>query len=262
MNRCVPSLGVGLAWRPGLDGLLGRLADRVSYLRIAPGTSLLPALDECGLRLVARGSGAALMAPGPLRHDYVARLRRWHDARRFAWYSEPLNLGAACADSASSPNVWPRDGDARELRSLAPRVRKVCTTLPAPVVLDDLAPRASVEPGASVMNRLANRTGCYVALDLGRLVRDCRRYALDPVAVLAQHDLDRVVEVVTGGPNPEGHPDRGAVADLLRVVLLSCPNLGGITYVPVEADHAAVRAIDVLVTLWARYQPLPSRLAS
>ena len=95
------------------------------------------------------------------------------------------------------------------------------------------------------------------------------------MATLAALDLERVIEIHVAGGGPRGGQlspgdciTPAPVLELLRYALLSCPNVGGVTFelpgtwYSVLGEEGLVAELRRLRSLWHRYQPLPSRLAS
>jgi len=193
---------------------------------------------------------------------YVDQLAAWR--RRFgcAWVSEHLSftrVGAGHEVNASMALPVPYDHEVLEL--LVPRVLEVQDRLGCPFLLEnnvyyiDFPEQEMGE--AEFLNRLMQRTGCGLLLDLHNVYTNAVNHGFDARRFLRSLDLDRVVEIhVAGGEPMMGfHTDShtGPVAEgvwpFLEYVVPHTGMLRGVTFEFHESSWPMLHDAGVLAQL-------------
>ena len=261
----IPRLGVGVLYNPSLAGFVCspdlKLLD---YLAVIPDRfwtdrgpgrpdrfveigAWMAVLEHAAARLplVSHSVGMSIGSARWFDAEYLEQLARWAERFRFPWHSDHLSFARVAGEDAHSVAAGmacpvPYDGEVLEM--VAERVELVRRTVPAPFLLEnnvyyvDLPEQEMTEP--EFLNRLAERTGCGLLLDVHNVYVNSVNHGFDPAAFIGALELDRVVEVhVAGGSEMAGmYTDSHAgpcpepVWELLDRVVAGAPNLCGITF--------------------------------
>ncbi|GDY32953.1 DUF692 domain-containing protein [Gandjariella thermophila] len=230
----LPSLGVGIGWRPEIDLTVERLPG-VDFVEVVAENLRADALPESvqllrdrGLPVLPHAVTLSLGGAEPVdRHrvEHLARLAEVLDA--------PLVSDHACFVRAAGLEAGhllpvPRTRDALDV--LVANVRAAQAELPVPLAVENVAalldwPEAELTEGA-FLAELVERTGCRLLVDVANLYANAHNIGTDPAAFLDTVPLERVAYVhVAGGVWREGlyhdshaHPVPGEVLDLLAAL--------------------------------------------
>jgi uncharacterized protein len=195
--------------------------------------------------LVAHGIGLSIGSAGLLDLEYVDQVAAWQRRFAFRWHSDHLSYVRVVDEGGHDHNAglaipFPYDEDV--LAMIAERVELVHERVPAPFLLEnnvsyiDIPDQDMSEP--EFLNRLTERTGCGLLLDVHNVVVNATNHGFDASGFVRDIDLTRVVEVhVAGGSELAGmYTDShsgaapAAVWRLLDEVVAAAPNLCGITF--------------------------------
>jgi uncharacterized protein (UPF0276 family) len=276
-------LGVGLLYNPALPEFLRAHLDAVDYVEIIPdmgqtdhGPDHTPRYVEIEdwetflewlvhrRPVVAHHIGLSIGSADHFDPDYVRRMDQWHQRYPFAWCSDHLSFSQVTSDHGRSYSVGlalpiPYDGDL--LERIEGRVRHLQGVLPSAFLLEnnvyffDIPDQEMTEP--EFLNRLTDRTGCGLLLDIHNLYANARNHGFDPYAFLAQLDLTRVIEIHIAGGNEVGGmyadshsgPCPEPVWELLRYVVPNTPHLCGITFEFHESYYPHLGAEGIIAQL-------------
>jgi len=199
-------LGLGVGWRPEIDGLAGRpelgfveaVAESVDPRRPAAG---LLAARERGLAVVPHGIRLSLGGaerPDSRRLEHLGAV-----AQRFAapLVSEHIAFVRAAGQEAGHLLPVPRTHEALEI--LTENVAIAQRALPVPLALEHVAalvewPEAELDEAAFV-SELIDRTGALLLLDLSNLYANAHNHGYDARGALARFPLERIAYVHVGG---------------------------------------------------------------
>lgn len=263
-----PLLGLGIAWRPGLEEAIERadlrfvetVAENVDARRLP--RALLAARAR-GLEVIPHGITLSLGGaerPDRRRLDHLAILA---DSLDSPLVSE--HIAFVRAGGVEAGHVLPVPRTAQALDILTENVLLARERLPVPLALEHVA--AMVEwPGAEMdeahfVTELLDRTGALLLLDVSNLYANASNHGYDARAALARFPLQRIAYVhVGGGVHRDGmyhdtHADP-VVPGVLELVEELCA-LAGAPGVLLERDDvlppcdallAELRAIEAAAT--------------
>lgn len=193
--------------------------------------------------VVLHGIGLSICSADVFDREYIDQLARFCGRWQCAWVSEHLSFsrfGREHEANAAMALGPPYDHELLDL--LLPRLREMRQVLGVPVLIEnnvrylDYGDDELDEPG--FLNALVSGSGCSLLLDLHNLYTNVCNHGQDPVAFLADLNLQAVVEVhVAGGEEMLGlHADshvgpvHAGVWPLLERLLPQAPHLRAITY--------------------------------
>jgi len=206
MHSTIQRLGMGVGWRPEIDGLAARpelgfveaIAESVDPRR--PPAGLLAARER-GLAVVPHGIGLSLGGaerPDSRRLEHLGAV-----AQRFAapLVSEHIAFVRAAGQEAGHLLPVPRTHEALEI--LTENVAIAQRALPVPLALEHVAalvewPEAELDEAAFV-SELIDRTGALLLLDLSNLYANAHNHGYDARGALARFPLERIAYVHVGG---------------------------------------------------------------
>ena len=206
MHSTIQRLGMGVGWRPEIDGLAARpelgfveaIAESVDPRR--PPAGLLAARER-GLAVVPHGIGLSLGGaerPDSRRLEHLGAV-----AQRFAapLVSEHIAFVRAAGQEAGHLLPVPRTHEALEI--LTENVAIAQRALPVPLALEHVAslvewPEAELDEAAFV-SELIERTGALLLLDLSNLYANAHNHGYDARGALARFPLERIAYVHVGG---------------------------------------------------------------
>ena len=206
MHSTIQRLGMGVGWRPEIDGLAARpelgfveaIAESVDPHR--PPAGLLAARER-GLAVVPHGIGLSLGGaerPDSRRLEHLGAV-----AQRFAapLVSEHIAFVRAAGQEAGHLLPVPRTHEALEI--LTENVAIAQRALPVPLALEHVAalvewPEAELDEAAFV-SELIDRTGALLLLDLSNLYANAHNHGYDARGALARFPLARIAYVHVGG---------------------------------------------------------------
>jgi len=206
MHSTIQRLGMGVGWRPEIDGLAARpelgfveaIAESVDPRR--PPAGLLAARER-GLAVVPHGIGLSLGGaerPDSRRLEHLGAV-----AQRFAapLVSEHIAFVRARGQEAGHLLPVPRTHEALEI--LTENVAIAQRALPVPLALEHVAalvewPEAELDE-ATFVSELIDRTGALLLLDLSNLYANAHNHGYDARGALARFPLERIAYVHVGG---------------------------------------------------------------
>lgn len=260
----IPRLGVGVLYNPSLAGFLRSDLELLDYVAVIPDRfwtdrgpghparfeeigAWMEVLEHVAVRrpVVSHSVGMSIGSAEWFDGEHLEQLARWERRFGFPWHSDHLSFARVAGEDAHSVATGmacpvPYDGEVLEM--VAERVERVMRTVAAPFLLEnnvyyvDLPEQEMTEP--EFLNRLAERTGCGLLLDVHNVYVNSVNHGFDPAAFVDALDLGRVVEVhIAGGSEMLGmYTDSHAgpcpepVWELLDRVAAGAPNLCGITF--------------------------------
>jgi uncharacterized protein (UPF0276 family) len=204
--RATSRLGLGIGWRPELEGLIARadlgfvevVAENVDARRLPPA---LLAARERGLEVIPHGIRLSLGGaerPDPERLDHLAAV-----AERLGAPLVSEHIAFVRADGVEAGHVLPVARTHEALEIITENVLLAQERLPVPLALEHVA--AMVEwPGAEMdeatfVCELLERTGALLLLDLSNLYANAHNHGYDAARALSRFPLRRIAYVHVGG---------------------------------------------------------------
>jgi uncharacterized protein (UPF0276 family) len=233
MDQPLPTLGLGIGWRPELALAIDRRSGlgfvEVIAESLDPWGEIprpLVRLRERGVAVVPHGITLSLGGaepPDPVRLQALARL-----ATRFGSPLVSEHVAFVRGGGIEAGHLLPVPMTRDALDVLVANVRTACAALPVPLALENIAtlfewPEPEMDE-AAFLGELLERTDALLLLDLENVYANARNHGRDPAALLDRLPLERLAYVhVAGGLEREGvyhdshaHPVPDAVLDLLR----------------------------------------------
>jgi uncharacterized protein (UPF0276 family) len=199
-------LGLGIGWRPELEGLIASadlgfveaVAENVDARRLP---SALVEARERGLQVIPHGIRLSLGGaerPDHARLDHLAILA---DSLDSPLVSE--HIAFVRADGVEAGHVLPVARTSQALDILTENVQLAQARLPVPLALEHVAamvewPHAEMDEAAFV-TELLDRTGALLLLDVSNLYANAFNHGYDAIAALARFPLQRIAYVHVGG---------------------------------------------------------------
>jgi uncharacterized protein len=293
----LPHLGAGILYNPSLSGFLRDHIHAYDYLEIIPdmfwtdgGRGVEPRYIELGtwvdelealagrVPLVSHSTGFSLGSADGFDIQPVEHLAEWHRRYGFMWHSDHLSFvrvsdGDGHDENAALALPFPYDEEMLDL--VVDRVDLVQGKVPLPFLIENNvafveAPEQEMsEP--QFLNRLHERTGCGLLLDLHNLYANARNHRFDALDFLDDLNLRAVVEIhIAGGSELGGMwtdshagPVAEPVWDLLEATVPRTPALCGITFEFHDSYFSLLGDIGVAEQLvrarsaWDRLHPSP-----
>ena len=210
MTHTVPALqGVGLGLRRSMLGELAGRGDRlaVDFLEVAP-ENWIGVGGAYGRRLreltdrypfASHGLSLSIGGPAPLDREFLARLREFLDAHRFALYSEHLSY---CSDEGHLYDLMPIPFTAAAVRRVVERIHAVQDALGRRIAVENVSYYAA--PGAQMselefLNAVLERADCGLLLDVNNVYVNSINHRYDARAFLAGIPADRVLYMHVAG---------------------------------------------------------------
>jgi uncharacterized protein (UPF0276 family) len=204
--RATTRLGLGIGWRPELEGLIARadlgfvevVAENVDARRLPPA---LLAARERGLEVIPHGIRLSLGGaerPDPERLDHLAAV-----AERLGAPLVSEHIAFVRADGVEAGHVLPVARTHEALEIITENVLLAQERLPVLLALEHVA--AMVEwPGAEMdeatfVCELLERTGALLLLDLSNLYANAHNHGYDAARALSRFPLRRIAYVHVGG---------------------------------------------------------------
>jgi uncharacterized protein (UPF0276 family) len=194
--------------------------------------------------LVAHHIGLSIASATPCDAEYLDQIAAWHARWRYPWISDHLSFSMVEGTEGvgSAGIALPASYDEPVLDMVAQRVIAIKQKTGAPFLLENPAryilypDEAMSEP--EFINRLCERTGGGLLLDLHNLLCNAINPRFDAAEWLAAIDLDHVVEIhVAGGAMigdiyADSHAGAcpEAVWSMLDAVVPAARHLRGITF--------------------------------
>ena len=288
----LPELGVGVLYNVALPGFLRSNTEAWDYVEVIPdmfwrdnGRGREPRYDELDgwitelewiashRPVVAHNIGLSLAGTTPLDQQYLTKLVEWHRRFGFRWHSDHLSFVDVASAHGLDHNTglavpMPYDQDVLDL--VAGRVERVQRTIPGAFLVEnnvsfiDFPGQEMSEP--QFLNRLVERTGCGLLLDVHNVYANSRNHGFDAQAFVDALALDQVIEIhIAGGTELDGmwlDSHSGAcpepVLELLDYVAARAPNLRAITfefhesYFPVLGEDGLREQLERARIAWSR----------
>lgn len=283
----IPAYGVGLMYNPALAEFVRSDLETFDYLEITPdmfwtdqGAGQQPRFVELDSTLellewvkerrpiMAHNISLSIGSADLFDQGYISQIAEWHKRYHFPWHSDHLSMvqyidesGQVCDAGLAVPFPY----DYELLDQVAERVAHVQRVIQAPFLVENnvyyiIFPEQEMTE-TEFLNRLTQRTGCGLLLDVHNLYANALNHRYDPIADYLDHlDLDQVIEIHIAGGNEfagmytDSHsgPCPESVWELLEIVVPRTPNLRGITFefhdsyypvlktegIRIELDHA------------------------
>ena len=222
--------------------------------------------------VVAHNIGLSLGSAEHTDDEYIGQIASWHERYGFAWHSDHLSfvdvVGAHLGDEHNAGVPVPVPFDEEILDLISGRIEAVQAAIPAAFLVENSVAFIQI-PGQDMsepqfLNRLTERTGCGLLLDLHNLYANARNHHFDTDEFLAELDLSRVVEIhIAGGGELAGMwtdahsgPPPPPVWELLRQVAPAAPNLRGVTfefhdsYFPAMGEKGVRHQLELARAAW------------
>lgn len=260
----IPRLGVGLSFQDTLSEFVCEHLEAFDFLEIVPdslwndrGRGAQPRYEEKAAALdllssiaerkpiIGHSIGLSIGTDVDIDTEHVDQIATWQERYQFPWHSDHLSFNRLDHASGHSIDVgftMPVPYDFAVLDLLASKVEHMQRHVPAPFLLENNVyyfqiPEQEMTE-AEFLNRLTERTGCGLLLDLHNVYVNSRNHGFEPRAFLEAFDLSRVVEMhIAGGLSVDdvyldahSGPCPEAVWDLLDWILPRVPNLSGVTF--------------------------------
>lgn len=206
--RMMPTLGLGIGWRPELALAIER-REALGFLEVTAENVQLDDIPPALKRMVTRGvpvivHGLSLSLggaerPDPRRLDHLARVAERLNARLVSEH-----LAFVRADGLEAGHLLPVPRTREALEVIIDNVAWARRLLPFPLALENIAtlvewPGAEMDE-ASFLAELLGRTDTGLLFDVSNMYANARNGGWDPVSALARLPLDRLAYVhVAGG---------------------------------------------------------------
>jgi len=201
--------GVGLGLRRSMLGELAGRGDRldVDFLEVAP-ENWIGVGGAYGRRLrdltgrypfASHGLSLSIGGPAPLDREFLARLREFLDAHRFALYSEHLSY---CSDEGHLYDLMPIPFTAAAVRRVVERIHAVQDALGRRIAVENVSYYAA--PGAEMselefLNAVLERADCGLLLDVNNVYVNSINHRYDACEFLAGIPAARVTYMHVAG---------------------------------------------------------------
>jgi uncharacterized protein len=287
----VPKLGVGVLYNPALPEFLRTSLESLDYVEVIPDTfwtdrgagsapryaeleSWVEVLDWLVARrpVIAHNIGFSLGSADRFDIEHVERIADWQRRYRFPWHSDHLSFVRIAGAEGHEHNAGlavPVPYDQELLDLIGERIAYIQRVVPIPFLIEnnvyfvDIPEQEMTEP--EFLNRLTERTGCGLLLDLHNLYANSRNHGFDPHDFLDELDLSRVAQIhIAGGSEVAGmYTDSHAgpcpepVWELLRDTVPATPQLAAITfefhdsYYPLLGIEGVRAQLDRARGIWA-----------
>lgn len=204
----VPSLGLGIGWRPALAlsierrpqiGFVEIVAENIDANRALP--SPLAALQSRGTSIIPHGISLSLGGAEELDLSRVAALDTL--ARRVSAPFVSEHIAFVRADGIEAGHLLPLARTRAALEVLVENIQRAKQLLSVPLALENIStlfdwPSAEMDEAAFVTEAL-ERTDTLLLLDIANVYANSRNLGGDPIATLERLPLHRLAYVHVGG---------------------------------------------------------------
>jgi uncharacterized protein (UPF0276 family) len=214
VNTTIPSLGLGIGWRPEIAHFIERRTDlgfiEVVAENVSAPHSVPPAVDalrERGIRVIPHGISLSLGSAAPL--DRARMKRRATLARRLDAPLVSEHIAFVRGGGVEAGHLLPVPRTREQLAVLVTNIRAAQSMLDVPLAVENIAalfewPNAEMDD-ATFLGELLDQTGVLLLLDLANVHANARNLASDGARILDELPLDRVAYVhVAGGEERDG----------------------------------------------------------
>lgn len=232
MKHPVPTLGLGIGWRPELALAIDRRRDLGFIEIVAEDIAALASIPvpieqrrERGVAVIPHGVSLSLGGAEPLDHGRLNALASLAERLHAPLVSEHIAFVRAGGIETGHLLPLPRTWEALEL--LVAHVQEAQAALPVPLALENIAnlfewPNAEMDE-VTFLTEIFERTEALLLLDIENVYANARNHGYDARAFLDRLPLDRLAYVhIAGGVEREGlyhdthaHAVLPAVLDLL-----------------------------------------------
>ncbi|BCJ61360.1 DUF692 domain-containing protein [Micromonospora endophytica] len=233
--------GVGIGWRPEIDGFVAELPGlrfveviAEALPRSGPPPHGLAALRERGVAVVPHGVRLSLGGAQPVEPARVAHLAAVAELVAAPLVSEHIAFVRAGGLEAGHLLPLPRTREAVDV--VCANVARTQAELPVPLALEPIAalfdwPDDELDE-AAFLTEILDRTGALLLLDIANVYANARNRGDDPLALLAGLPLDRIAYLhIAGGAEQGGY------------------------YHDTHTDPVPPQVLDLLTELCARHRP-------
>lgn len=229
----IPSLGLGIGWRPELALAIDR-NPKLGFVEVLaedldPWGPIPPAIERLGQRGIPIIPHGVSLSLGSAEPPDCKRLQAL--ARLATRLSAPLvseHLAFVRAGSIETGHLLPVPRTRECLEIVVANIREAKAALPVPLALENIAslfewPDAGMDE-TKFLSEVLERADVLLLLDIENVYANARNHRWDPVAFLDQLPLHRIAYVhVAGGVERQGlyhdthtHPVPTAVLELLE----------------------------------------------
>jgi hypothetical protein len=195
--------------------------------------------------LIAHNIGLSLGSSDVFDREYIAQLAKWQERFHFRWHSDHLSFSQVTGHGGQAYNVGvalPVPYDEEALEMMVERIMTVQDAIGVPFLIENNVYYAPIPDEdmqeTEFLNRLAQRSGCGLLLDVHNVYTNARNHGFSAGAFIDALDLDYVQEVHVAGGNElagmymDSHAGRCPqdVWDLLHHVASSASNLRAVTF--------------------------------
>jgi uncharacterized protein (UPF0276 family) len=181
---------------------------------------------------MVHGLGLSLGSPGPLDPATLGSFARVAEAAGALWVSE--HVAFTRTPDVDLGHLNPVRPDAESLAVLADHAMEVASVCRRPLILENITSHLRLEGTMSepeFLNRLCDRAGCGLLLDVTNLYINSRNHGFDPVRWLRELEPRRIVQLhVVGYSRRDGRfedlhaePAQNEILDLLEETLAYAP---------------------------------------
>ncbi|SDZ11117.1 hypothetical protein SAMN05444365_105370 [Micromonospora pattaloongensis] len=206
--------GVGIGWRPEIDGFVAELPG-LRFVEVVaegvPGTGPVPdglaALIARGVTVVPHGVRLSLGGAEPVEPQRVGHLARVAELLRAPLVSE--HIAYVRAGGMEAGHLLPLPRTRAAVDAVVANVARTRAELPVPIALEPIAalfdwPDDELTE-AQFLTEILDRTDALLLLDIANVYANARNRGTDPLALLDALPLDRIAYVhVAGGDEHDG----------------------------------------------------------
>jgi len=206
--REIPFLGSGLGYRREIAKQVWEHEHDIDFLEIitdqfTDDTAKLTELEKLCERftVIPHGISLSIGSAIPLDSEYLRSIKTVSDLTRAPYYSEHLCMTRA--PGIEIGHLSPLWFTEQVLQNTISNVSEVQNYLGKPLILENVTYLFEI-PGASMsqtkfFNRLVQKTGCGVLLDVTNVYINSVNHHFDPIAFLHEMPLENVVQVHLAG---------------------------------------------------------------
>jgi len=214
VTTTIPSLGLGIGWRPEIAHFIERRSDLGFVEVVAENVSaphgIPPALDalrERGIRVIPHGISLSLGSAAPLDRARMKRLATL--ARRVDAPLVSEHVAFVRGGGVEAGHLLPVPRTHEQLAVLVTNIRAAQAMLDVPFAVENIAalfewPNAEMDD-ATFLGELLDQTGALLLLDLANVHANARNLSASGTRILDELPLGRIAYVhVAGGEEREG----------------------------------------------------------
>jgi uncharacterized protein (UPF0276 family) len=233
MNGGIPTLGLGIGWRPEIALVIARRRD-LGFIEVlaedldpdCPFPLPIEQLRRRGVAAVLHGVSLSLGGAEPLDRQHLRNLARLAERLEAPLVSEHIAFVRGGGRETGHLLPVPRTREALDL--VVAHAREAKAALGRPLALENIAtlfewPNPEMDE-AEFLTEVVERADVYLLLDIENVYANARNHGYDPLAFLDRLPLGRIAYVhVAGGVEREGlyhdthaHDVPAAVLELLE----------------------------------------------